>query len=229
MEWLRNPIWLLGLSFLSYFLSSQLQKKYRSPFLSPIVLTTAFLVGYLLVFNISYEDYQKAGHYIDFWLKPSVVALAVPLYLQMEKIKKQLLPILVSQFLGSLVGIISVCSIAKLLGADGILIRSLAPKSVTTPIAIEVSKSLGGVEALTASAVIFTGIVGSIIGVQILKLAKIHSPMGQGISLGTASHGLGVMLAMGMSEKYAAFASLGLIINGIFTAVLSPWIVPWFC
>ena len=87
MSFLSNTIWLLALTLLVYFLTIQLQNKFRSPFLSPILLTTAFLIGYLMVFNISYDDYEKAGSYIDFWLKPSVVALGVPLYLQLEKLK----------------------------------------------------------------------------------------------------------------------------------------------
>lgn len=228
MEFLSNTSWLLALTFLLYFLSLQLQTRYRSPFLSPILLTTAFLIGYLMVFNIPYEKYASAGSFIEFWLKPSVVALAIPLYLQIERIKKQLLPILVSQFVGSFIGIVSVCTIAKLMGASREIIISLSPKSVTTPIAIEVSSSIGGLAPLTATAVIFTGIIGSILGIEILKFSRIHSPMAQGISLGTASHGLGVMLARGLSEKYAAFASLGLIINGVFTAVMTPLVVGWF-
>ncbi len=228
MSFLSNPIWLLALTLLIYFLTVQLQNKFKTPLLSPILLTTAFLIGYLLVFNISYTDYEKAGSYIDFWLKPSVVALGVPLYLQLEKIKKQLFPILISQFVASFIGIVTVCGIAKLLGASKEIIISLAPKSVTTPIAIEISNNIGGLAPLTASAVIITGILGSIIGLQILKFSKIESPIAQGMSLGTASHGLGVMLANSLSEKYAAFASVGLVFNGIFTAILAPLIVPWF-
>jgi predicted murein hydrolase (TIGR00659 family) len=224
-EFLQNPAWLLALTCTLFFCTGILQKKVKSPLLSPILITTAVLIGYLLIFNISYEQYEKAGKFIDFWLQPSVVALAVPLYLQIEKIKKQLIPILVSQFAGSLIGIISVCGIAMLLGADKTIIASLAPKSVTTPIALEVSKTIGGNQALTASAVIITGILGSVIGLEILKYSKIKSPMGQGICLGTASHGLGIMKAMELGEKHAAFASVGLIMNGIFTAILAPIVV----
>ena len=215
-EFLQNPFWLLFLTCVLFFATGILQKKVKSPLLSPILITTAVLIGYLLIFDISYNQYEKAGKYIDFWLQPSVVALAIPLYLQIEKIKKQLIPILVSQFVGSLIGIISVCGIAMLFGVEKTIIASLAPKSITTPIALEVCKTINGNEALTASAVIITGIMGSVIGLEILKYSRIKSPMGQGICLGTASHGLGIMKAMELGGKHAAFASVGLIINGIF-------------
>ncbi|ATA90970.1 CidB/LrgB family autolysis modulator [Capnocytophaga canimorsus] len=224
---LENPMWLLALTFMVYYAGQWLQKKYKSPVLSPILISMLVLIGYLLVFNISYEKYDKAGMFIAFWLKPSVVALGVPLYLQLSKIQKQLVPLLVSQFAGSLSGLLSVCLIAKGLGADKDIVLSLAPKSVTTPIAIEISNAIGGIPSLTAASVIITGILGSVLGWRFLVLFRIKSPMGKGIALGTASHGMGVMAALGVSEKHAVYASLGLIFNGIFTALLAPPVLYW--
>lgn len=224
-SFLENPLWLLALTFLVYYAGVFLQRKYKSPLLSPVVITVSILVGYLLIFNISYEKYTESGIFIEFWLKPSIVALGVPLYLQSSKIKKQLLPLLVSQFVGSILGIVSVCFIVKFLGANRDIILSLAPKSVTTPIAIEISQTLGGIPSLTVVSVIITGILGSLFGFQILHVFGVKSPMGKGISLGTASHGLGVMAAFHVSEKHAAYASLGMIFNGIFTAVLASPII----
>lgn len=224
-EYLSNPLLLLALTFVVYYVGTQLQARYQTALLSPVIITTSVLIGYLLVFNVSYEQYAQAGTYIDFWLKPSIVALGVPLYIQLEKVKKQLFPLIVSQLVGCIVGIVSVCIIANWLGADRTIILSLAPKSVTTPIAIEVSQLIGGEPALTAAIVVMTGITGTIFGLKILKLTKIQSPMAQGISLGTASHGMGIIVAMRLSEKYAAFASLGLIFNGIFTALLTPYVI----
>lgn len=228
MDFLSNPIWLLAITLSVYFGAGVLQRKFRSALLSPVVLTAGFMIGYLLIFNISYKTYQSAGTYIEFWLKPSVVALAVPLYLQLERIKKQLIPIFISQIFGSITGIVSVCGIAKLFNANDLVILSLAPKSVTTPIAIDVSTTLGGIPPLTAAAVVITGMLGSVIGFKVLEILKIESTMGKGVALGTASHGLGVMAAMGVSEKYAAFASVGLILNGIATAIFAPIIISIF-
>ncbi len=230
-SFLENPLLLLALTFVVYHGVQLLQRKYKSPLLSPVLITTAILIGYLLVFNISYEKYAEAGVFIEFWLKPSIVAMGVPLYMQISKIKKQLLPLLASQFVGSLAGIFSVCFIAKWLGADKQIIASLSPKSVTTPIAIEISQTLGGVTSLTVASVIITRILGSLFGFKLLELFRVKSPMGKGIAMGTAAHGLGVMAAFGLSEKHAVYASLGMIFNGVFTAVLAPpiigWIEPW--
>ena len=228
MKIFENPLLLLGITFGVYYGAQMLQKRYKSVFLNPVLLSVSILIGYLIVFNISYETYeQQAGMYIDFWLKPSIVAMGVPLYQQLSKIKKQILPLLVSQFIGSLVGIISVSYISKWLGASDEIIRSLAPKSVTTPIALEISKTLHGITSLTVAAVIVTGILGSILGFKVLQWTGIKSPMGRGISLGTASHALGIMAAFNLSEKHAIYASLGMIFNGIFTAVLAPIVMPF--
>lgn len=221
-NFLENPLFLLGITFGVYHIAQILHRKYKSPLLTPILLTSSLLIGYLLIFNISHTKYAEAGVFIEFWLKPSIVALGVPLYLQMSKIKKQLIPLLICQFIGSLIGILSVCFIAKLLGANKEVIESLAPKSVTTPIAIEISQALNGIPPLTVASVIITGILGNVFGVKILDIFKVKSPMGRGISLGTASHGLGVMAAFGLSEKHAVYASLGMIFNGVFTAILVP-------
>lgn len=221
MNFTGNSLFLLALTFLVYYIAQALQRKYKTVFLSPILITMSILIGYLLVFNVSYEKYKEAGDYIEFWLKPSIVALGVPLYLQLSKIKKQLVPLLVSQFFGSLMGLLSVCFIAKALGANKEIIFSLAPKSVTTPIAIEISQTIGGIPSLTAAAVIITGLIGSIFGLKIMQYFGVKSPIGKGISLGTASHGMGMITALGLSEKHAVYASLGLICNGIFTSVLA--------
>ncbi len=221
----ENQVVLLGITFILYYGVLLLQKKYNSVFLNPVLITVLVLVSYLIIFGISPEKYEEAGQYIDFWLKPSIVALGVPLYLQLSKIKKQLIPLVVSQFAGSLVGIITVCLTAKCLGLSNDIAISLAPKSVTTPIALEVSRVLHGIEPITVMAVMTTGFLGNIFGITFLNWFRIKSPMAKGISLGTASHALGIMAAFNLSEKYAVYASLGMIFNGIFTAVLAPTVV----
>ena len=221
----ENQVVLLGITFILYYGVLLLQKKYNSVFLNPVLITVLVLISYLIIFGISPEKYEEAGQYIDFWLKPSIVALGVPLYLQLSKIKKQLIPLVVSQFAGSLVGIITVSLTAKWLGLSNDIAISLAPKSVTTPIALEVSRVLHGIEPITVMAVMTTGFLGNIFGITFLNWFRIKSPMAKGISLGTASHALGIMAAFNLSEKYAVYASLGMIFNGIFTAVLAPTVV----
>ena len=217
MSFLENEFFLLAVTFIVFFLAKLLQKKTGLMLLNPILLAA----------GISYETYSEGGRLIEFWLKPAVVALGVPLYLQLETIKKQLLPILLSQLAGCVVGVVSVVLIAKAMGASEEIIYSLAPKSVTTPIAMEVTQSLGGIPSLTAAVVVCVGLLGGILGFKTLKLTHVGSPMAQGLSMGTAAHAVGTSAAMDVSSKYGAFASLGLTLNGIFTALLTPTILRW--
>ena len=225
MSYLENEYLLLTLTFGVFYLAMLLQKKTKSLLLNPILLTIVFMIVFLKLTNISYETYSKGGHLIEFWLKPAVVALGVPLYLQLKSIKKQLMPILVSQLVGCVIGIISVVLIAKLMGASNEVIISLAPKSVTTPIAIEISQTVGGIPPLTAAIVVCVGIFGGAIGFKILQMFHVDSPIAQGLSMGTAAHAVGTSAAMTVSKKYGAYASLGLILNGILTALFTPTIL----
>jgi predicted murein hydrolase (TIGR00659 family) len=225
MEFLENKYLLLALTFGAFALFKELQRRTGWVLLNPILLTIASLILFLKLTGISYEAYQEGGQLIEFWLKPAVVALGVPLYLQLEMIKKQLLPILLSQLVGCLVGIVSVVLVAKLLGATPDVICSLAPKSVTTPIAMEVSNTTGGIPSLTAAVVVLVGLFGAVFGFKILTLGRVKSPIAQGLSMGTASHAIGTSAAMEVSRKYGAYASLGLTLNGILTALLTPAIL----
>lgn len=225
MEYLENKFFLLALTFGVFFLSRVLQKKTGWVVLNPILLTIAVLILFLKFTSISYETYNEGGHLIEFWLKPAVVALGVPLYLQLEMIKKQLLPIVISQLAGCLVGLVAVVVIARLLGATPDIICSLAPKSVTTPIAMEVSKATGGIPSLTAAVVVVVGLFGAVFGFKVLRVGHVGSPIAQGLSMGTATHAVGTSTAMEISGKYGAYASLGLTLNGIMTAVFTPTIL----
>lgn len=227
MAFLTNPIFLLAFTFGVFWGAKLLQKKTGIFLLNPILIAIAVIIIFLKLCGIEYDTYSEAGKYIEFWLKPAVVSLGLPLYLQLESIKRQLLPILVSQLVGCIVGVLSVVLIAKGLDASESVVLSLASKSVTTPIAMEVTKVLGGIPSLTAAIVVCVGIFGGMAGVQIMKLFKISMPQSQGISLGSASHAFGTDAAMKISPTHGAYASLGLILNGLFTSVLAPVILHW--
>lgn len=222
---LHNPLVLIALTFLLYFAAQELQKRTRIVLLNPILITVAVLIVLMRSLGIEYEEYQQGGDFISFWLKPAVVALGVPLYLQLESIKKQLIPILLSQLVGCLVGLVSVVLIAKWMGASSEVILSLAPKSVTTPIAMEVSSTIGGIPALTAAVVVSVGLFGAVFGFMLLRLFRIDEHDSQGLSIGTASHAVGTSAAMAVSERHGAYASLGLILNGTLTALLTPLVL----
>lgn len=225
MSYFENKFFLLAFTFGIFFLAKLLQKKTGQVLLNPILLTIAIIIIFLKMTNISYETYNEGGHLIEFWLRPAVVALGVPLYLQLETIKKQLLPILLSQLAGCIVGVVSVVLLAKLMGASKEIILSLAPKSVTTPIAMEVTKAIGGIPSLTAAVVVCVGLLGAVCGFKMMQIMRVDSPIAQGLSMGTAAHAVGTSTAMDVSSKYGAYASLGLTINGILTALLTPTIL----
>ena len=221
----QNELIVVAFTIAIYFLAQKLQKKTGIILLNPILVTIIIIISFLMVFHIDYDTYHKGSKYIDFFLKPAVVALGVPLYQQLEKIKKQALHIIISQLIGCILGIVSVVLIAKLMGAPKEVIYSLAPKSVTTPIAIEVSKTIGGIAPLTASVVVVVGMFGAIFGYSIMKLTKVKNPIAQSLSMGNAAHAVGTSKSMEISPNFGAMSSIGLIVNGIFTAILSPYIL----
>ena len=225
MSFLDNQYFLLALTFIIYVASQLLQRRTGISMLNPILLSTVAIIVFLLVCDIDYDTYTKGGEFIDFWLKPAVVALGVPLYRQLESIKKQFLPILLAEVAGCIVGIASVVIVAQILGASREVVMSLASKSVTTPIAIEVTQAIGGIPALTAAVVVCTGIFGGMTGFRMMKLSRVKSPIAQGLSMGTAAHAVGTSVAMETGYRYGAFSSLGLTINGLFTALLTPFIL----
>ena len=225
MEILQNNIVLLALTFGVFYASRQFQKWTGWIVLNPILVTIAVLILFLQLTGISYGTYHQAGQYIDFLLKPAIVALGVPLYRNLKRIRQQLLPIFLSQLAGCIAGIVSVVAIAKLMGASSAVIISLAPKSVTTPIAMEICKATGGIPSLTAAIVVCVGLLGAVFGFKVLEVWHIRNPYSQGLSIGTASHAVGTSRAMEKSETHGAYASLGLILNGVLTSVLTPLIL----
>lgn len=222
MEYLESDFFLIALTFGVYFLAKRLQAYTGWVVLNPILLAILALIGFLKLTGISYGTYSESASIIDFWLKPAIVALGVPLYLQLRSIRRQFLPVLISQLAGCMIGIVSVVFTAKWMGASDEVIISLAPKSVTTPIAMEVTGSLGGIPSLTAAIVVLVGLFGAICGFKILQVGRVKSPIAQSLSMGTASHAVGTSRAMEHGHIYGAYASLGLILNGLLTSVFTP-------
>ena len=225
MEYLESDFFFIAFTFLVYYIAKRLQRKTGWIVLNPILVTILFIIIFLKVTGISYDLYADRTSMINFWLKPAIVALGVPLYMQLNSIRKQLIPVLMSQLIGCLVGVISVVITAKLMGASDAVIVSLAPKSVTTPIAMEVSESLSGIPSLTAAIVVIVGLFGAVFGFKILQVGRVKSPIAQSISIGTASHAVGTSRAMEFGRIYGAYASLGLILNGLLTALLAPLVL----
>lgn len=225
MGFLNNKYFLLALTFVVFVAAQRIQRRTGMKIFNPILLSMLVLICFLSAFNINYETYREGSEFIDFWLKPAVVALGVPLYRQLESIRKQMLPLLFAEMAGCVAGIISVVLVAELLGASREVVMSLAPKAVTTPIAMEIASTMGGIPPLTAAVVVCTGLFGGLAGFRIIKMSHINSPIAEGLSMGTAAHAIGTSVAMERSDRYGAFSSLGLTLNGLLTAMLSPFIL----
>ena len=222
---LRMPSVMLFLTLAVYALAVQIRARTGNVLCNPVLISTLVLMGYLKVFAIDYELYHSASHFIDFWLKPAVVLLAVPLYRNWDRIRSQWLPVVLSQLAGSVTGIVTGVYFAKWLGASREVILSLASKSVTNPIAIEITASVGGIPAITAATVISAGLFGQMAGYKVLKGA-LYMPSSVGMSLGTASHAMGIAASLEYGRRMAAYAGLGLTLNGVLTAVLVPILIP---
>ena len=222
---ISNEYFMLALTFGVFYAAKSIQRRLGWILFNPILVAIAIIIVFLLVADIPFETYHEGAKMIEFWLKPAVVALGVPLYLQLSSIKRQFLSTLTSQMMGCIAGIVSVVVISKLFGASDAVIMSLASKSVTTPIAMEVTQVLGGIPSLTAAIVVITGLIGAVIGFKTLSVGHVRNPMALGLSMGAASHALGTSAAMDRDQFVGAYASLGLTINGILTALFTPAII----
>lgn len=222
-----SPFLLLFVLIGAFELSLRLRQTLKQPLINPTLLTTVAVILFLKLSDVSWEVFNQASGYLSFWLQPVVVCMAVPLYVQWQKIRAQWLPIMVSQLIGSVVGIVSGVGLVRLLGGAEDSMIAIAAKSVTMPIAIEVTDVLGGVVGISAATVLVAGVTGQVMGVYVLHQMRARRSMAQGLSLGTASHALGTARAMQMGSRHVAYATVGLILNGILTAFLAPVIVPF--
>jgi len=198
-----------------------------NPLANPVLIAVAILVSLLLITGTSYQTYFNGAQFVHFLLGPATVALAVPLYAHIKRIRAMLVPVVTGLLAGSLTAVLSAIAIAKLFGATTPTVLSLAPKSVTTPIAMGVAEQIGGIPSLTAVLVIATGILGAVGGSYIFNAMKLHSPAIRGFAIGVASHGIGTARAFQESEQAGAFAALAMGMNGLLTALLLPALLPW--
>lgn len=212
----------LVLSLLAFEIGKYIFNKTKSPVFNPLLVGTIIVIVILKIFNISTEQYFKGASLITFFLGPATVALAMPLYKQWDLFKKYFVPVMTGAVLGSFIAIVSVIVLSKILGLDEVLIFSLMPKSITSPIGIELSNMLGGVPAITALSIIITGIIGNITAPYICQLFRIDHSVARGIGIGVASHAVGTSKAMEMGEVEGSMSALSIVIAGILTLIWAP-------
>ena len=215
------------LTLLLFFAAKKLYTLKPTALLNPVLVTIFSLIAVLLILGVPFSEYQKGSSVITVLLEPAIVALAVPLYLQLKIIKAQLKFILLSCLLAVCIAFSCAFFIMPLLGADAITAASFAGQSVTTPIAMEISKNLDGIVSLTAAMVIFAGIIGASIGLPFLKLCRVHHKQAIGVAIGCASHALGTAKVLEENEESGAFSSIALILCAILSALIMPILYQW--
>jgi predicted murein hydrolase (TIGR00659 family) len=217
-----GEVFMLMLVMGTFLLGVFIYKRTKITLLQPLLISMLIIIPFLKITGIEYQTFFQQTQILNFMLGPSVVALGYVLYEQIEHIRGNVVSIITAVFVGSLVGIFSVMLIAKLFGADHLLMSSLAPKSVTTPIAISLSEQNGGVPALTAAFVVICGIFGGLVGPIILRRLGIKSKIAQGLAMGSSSHALGTVRALEMGALEGAISGLSIGIMGIMTALMIP-------
>lgn len=222
-----SPLLGLTLTLLAYQGAVLINKRCNGhPLANPVLIAVATLVALLWITGTPYATYFDGAQFVHFLLGPATVALAIPLYAQLGRLKRMAGPLLIALLVGSLTAAFSAVLIGHLLGASEATLFSLAPKSVTTPIAMGIAERLGGLPSLTAVLVILTGILGAVGAQGLYALMKCDDPAVRGFALGVASHGIGTARAFQISEQTGAFAALAMGLNGLLTAALLPWLMP---
>lgn len=208
-----------------YAAALMVQRRTGSVLLHPVLVSIVVVIAALRMLGIDYETYDRGGRVLTFLLGPAVVALGLPLFRQMKEVGRRKRAVLVSLAAGSIVGVVSAVGTAALLGASAVVVRSLAPRAVTTPIAIGIAERVGGLPALAAAVVILSGILGAVIGPPLLRRMGVRSRTAFGLALGAAAHGVGTARAAEEGDVEAASAGLALGLMGVGTAVAAPLVL----
>ncbi|MFB5663798.1 LrgB family protein [Alteribacillus sp. HJP-4] len=227
IEWIAGITGAIG-TFLVYAGARSFYKWFPHPLTLPLLIGTIFMVTFLLVTGISYDTYMIGGQWIERLLGPAVVALAYPLYQQRSMLKRYFIPLLSGVTFGTCIGLVTSYSLSVLLGMEKTLIYSLLPNSVTTPVAMEVSETIGGYPAITAIFVMVAGIGGVVAGPYWFRLLGIKDPVSKGIATGTASHAIGTAKALESSEEEGAASSVSMTISAVLVSILVPVAALWF-
>ena len=223
---LNTPLFGVIITILAYNIGLFIfNKTNKYPMFNPLLIAGLLIMGFIKLFNVPLQYYEKGGVLISFFLAPATIALSLPLYRQLNKLKEYFVPIIVGAFVGAVTAILSIIFIGKALGINEVLLKSFIPKSITTPLGIELSALLGGVPAVTIFAIVFTGISGNAMAPMICKVFSIKHPVAKGLGIGISSHAVGTAKAIEMGEVEGAMSALSIIIAGIITFAVAPFLL----
>jgi predicted murein hydrolase (TIGR00659 family) len=228
-EILCNSVYFgVAISILGYVLGVVIKKKFKWSFLNPLLISIIFVITILLVFDIDYQSYNQGAKYLSYFLTPATVCLAIPLYQQLELLKKNSKAVIIGISTGVLSSLGSVLALSYLFQLTHEQYVTLLPKSITTAIGIGVSAELGGITTITVAVIIVTGILGNILAESVCKLFKIKEPIAVGLAIGTASHAIGTAKALEIGEIEGAMSSLSIAVSGLLTVVCASFFATLF-
>ncbi|ATR84905.1 LrgB family protein [Pseudomonas sp. FFUP_PS_473] len=219
---IHHPLFGIGITLGAYQLVLAAYEKTRWIFLQPVLMSMLVVISVLLLCGLTYSEYRKSTEILNILLGPATVALAVPLYLNLRRIRQLFWPTFTTLVIGGVVATGACLLLGWWFGAEHMILMTLAPKSVTSPIAMLVAEQIGGVAPLAAVFVLITGVIGAIFGPALLSRCGVHSPEARGMALGLTAHAVGTSVALQESEECGAFAALAMSLMGVATAVFLP-------
>lgn len=217
----------LAITLLIFTISQKGAKKIKFPLFNPILVSAAIIIAILVCCNITYDTYAVGADLIASLLTPATICYAVPLYRQIEILKKNWLTILISITCGCLASILCVYGCSLVFKFTPEIYTALLPKSVTTAIGIGITEELGGIIPITVAVIIFTGILGAAFAVNICRIFKITNPVAKGLAIGTSSHAMGTSKAIELGEVEGAMSGLAIVVSGLMTVVLAQIAANW--
>ncbi|MDO5641940.1 MAG: LrgB family protein [Paracoccus sp. (in: a-proteobacteria)] len=221
-----QPLLWLAATLAAYWAADALfRASGRQSYANPVLISIVILAAALMLSRTDYQTYFEGTQFIHFMLGPATVCLALPLYDNLGRIRRALLPVTVALLAGSLTAMVSALVIARAFGLDAALMATLAPKSTTAPVAIALAESLGGLPTLAAVVVMLTGVIGAVLATPLLNLLRVRSFQARGFAVGVAAHGIGTARAFQVNETAGAFAGIGMGLNAVLTAVLAPFVL----
>ena len=222
----NTPLLWLTVTLIAYGIGDwAFRRSNNNPIVNPVAISAGLLIALLVLTGTSYQTYFDGAQFVHFLLGPATVSLAIPLVLHMKRVGRAVIPILAALAAGVATSVATALGVAAALGADVETLLSLAPKSVTTPIAMGIAESIGGLPSLAAGMVVVTGIVGAIVVTPLLNVMQIHDWRARGFAVGVAAHGIGTARAFQVNEVAGVFAAVAMGVNGLVTAALVPVLV----
>ena len=222
---INSPLFGIFLTVITFIIGYEIQTKLGLKFLSPMVTSSVLIIAVLLIFKIPYVNYKEGADILTFFVAPATVVLAIPLYKNLDIIKKYFIPIFLGCLIGISVGAITGIVLCNIFGINREILLSMLPKSVTSAIGYEISKKIGAIIEISMVFIVICGIIGYSVGELIFKIFKIDDKIARGVSLGSCSHVLGTAKAMELGEVEGSISTVSISISGVLAVILIPLIL----